>query len=169
MGFSPGPLRYPDRMRRAPQETRTYLLTLVTAQRRRILQVANTAHMMVEHLQEQRRKRRLGLHAFVVMPDHLHLLLTPAEDVSLEKTVQYIKGGFSFLLKSKLDVWERGYNEVQVKTHEQFTAFRTYIEENPVRAHLVAAAGEYPHSSISQPGSVDPRPFWLTMHGTARG
>jgi putative transposase len=44
------------------------------------------------------------LHAFVIMPDHFHALITPAENVSLEKAMQYIKGGFSFRLKSKHDV-----------------------------------------------------------------
>jgi putative transposase len=103
-------------MRRAPQQTRTYFLTFVTAQRRRIFQVTNTADMMSSHLQNQRDKSRIEIYAFVIMPDHLHMLLTPAYDVSLEKAAQFIKGGFSFLLKSKLDVWERGYNEVQVTT-----------------------------------------------------
>jgi putative transposase len=149
-------------MRRAPQETRTYFLTIVTAQRRRIFQVSNTAQMMLEHLQEQRRKNRLELYAFVIMPDHVHMLLTPAHDVSLEKAVQYIKGGFSFLLKSKLDVWERDYNESQVTTEDQFQGFRTYIEANPVRAHLVTEAEEYPHSSFGRMNTVDGAPIWLT-------
>jgi putative transposase len=48
------------------------------------------------------------------MPDHAHLLLTPAPEVSLEKAMQYTKGGFSFRLKSKLDVWERSYDSRRI-------------------------------------------------------
>lgn len=162
-------LDYPDAMRRAAQETRTYFLTLVAAQRRRIFQVTSVADLMLDHLQNQRRKGRFELYAFVIMPDHLHLLLTPACDISLEKAVQFIKGGFSFLLKGKLDVWERGYNEVQVKNPEQFEAFRTYIEENPVRAHLVPAAAEYQHSSAASLQSVDGCPAWLTADEAIQG
>ena len=83
--------------------------------------------------------------------------------------MQFIKGGFSFLLKSKMDVWERGYNEVQVKTPEQFDAFRTYIEENPVRARLVPSAGKYRYSSAARGQSVDERPPWLTTAEAFQG
>jgi len=60
------------------------------------------------------------LHAFVIMPDHFHALLTPAPDVSLEKAMQFIKGGFSFRLKSKHDVWERSFNESQISSQEKY-------------------------------------------------
>ncbi len=78
-------------MPRAPQELRTYFITTVTANRRRLFQVEQNANLFINVLQEQRSKNRIQLHAFVVMPDHVHLLLTPAPDVSVEKTMQYIK------------------------------------------------------------------------------
>lgn len=117
--------------------------------------------MMLSHLQDQRSKGRIALYAFVIMPDHVHLLLTPAHDISLEKVMQYIKGGFSFQLKSKLDVWERGYNEAQVKTGEQFDAFRIYIESNPVRARIAITPQIYPYSSSGRSRLVDSQPEWL--------
>jgi putative transposase len=92
------------------------------------------------------------------MPDHLHLLLTPAPDVSLEKAMQFIKGGFSFNLKSKLEVWSRSFNETQILDLKKFEACRTYIEQNPVRAHLVASAEQYPYSSANSPLLIDSRP-----------
>ncbi len=71
--------------------------------------------------------------------------------------MQYIKGGFSFRLKSKLDVWMRGFNETQILSAEKFTAVVRYIEENPVRRGLAQTAGEYPYSSSSS-GDTDPMP-----------
>jgi putative transposase len=94
----------------APQELRTYFITTVTANRRRLFQVEQNANLFIEVHQDQRTKGRLQLHAFVIMPDHIHLLVTPAPEISLEKAMQFIKGAFSFRLKSKLDVWERSYN-----------------------------------------------------------
>jgi putative transposase len=91
-------------MRLAPQEIRTYFVTTVTASRRRLFQVESNAQLFVDVLQDQRAKNRIALHAFVIMPDHVHLILTPAPEISLEKAMQYIKGGFSFQLKSNLDV-----------------------------------------------------------------
>ena len=95
-------------MRLAPQETRTYFVTAVTAQRRSLFQVTATAELLQRTTLAYRSQGRFLLHAFVIMPDHFHALITPAPDVSLEKAMQYIKGGFSFRLKSKLDVWTPG-------------------------------------------------------------
>ena len=39
------------------------------------------------------------------MPDHIHLLLTPAQEVSIEKAMQFIKGNFSFHLRSAFDAF----------------------------------------------------------------
>jgi putative transposase len=89
----------------APQETRTYFVSFVTAARRRLFQVEGTAQLMLDVLQHYRAQGRFALYAFVIMPDHLHVLITPAPDVSLEKAMQFIKGSFSFRLKSKRDVW----------------------------------------------------------------
>ena len=122
---------------------------------------------MVQHLQMCCEKRRFELHAFVLMPDHIHLLLTPAYDVSLEKAMQFIKGGFSFLLKSKLDVWERGYNESHIRTREKFDACKSYIEQNPVRKRIVERPELFAFSSASGSIPVNPRPRWL--EGTAQG
>jgi putative transposase len=97
-------------MRPAPQEIRTYFITTITASRRRLFQVEQTALLLIDVLQDQRSKRHIELHAFVVMPDHLHLVLTPSPETSLEKAIQYIKGGFSFRLHSKADVWQRSYD-----------------------------------------------------------
>ena len=97
----------------APQELRTYFTTSVTANRRRLCQVETAANLLIETLTHYRNQNRYQLHAFVVMPDHLHAILTPAPDVSLEKAMQFIKGGFSFRLKGNFDVWSRSFNQTK--------------------------------------------------------
>jgi putative transposase len=139
-------------MRIAPQETRTYLVTTVTAQRRRLFQVTANAELLQKTFFDYREQGRFLLHAFVIMPDHFHALITPATDVSLEKAMQLIKGGFSFRLKSKMDVWMRSFNESQISTAEKFADCARYIEQNPVRARLVASADVYSFSSASRKG-----------------
>ena len=142
----------------APQEIRTFFVTTITANRRKLFQVASNSNLMLDVLQQNRAKKRMQLHAFVLMPDHLHLLLTPAPDVSLEKAMQFLKGGFSFQLKSKLDVWQKSYNEQRIKDASDYIQHRKYIEENPVRAGLVPELSHYPFSSASHPGEIDPPP-----------
>ncbi len=148
-------------MKLAPQEFRTYLLTAVTAQRRRLFQVTATAEMFLAAVEGYRVQRRFALHAIVVMPEHVHLLLTPAPEVALEKVAQLIKGGFSFRLKSARDVWERGYDSRRITDGEHFDACRRYVEENPVRARMVVLAEEYAHSSCGRDAMVDPKPSWF--------
>jgi putative transposase len=146
-------------MRFAPQETRTYLVTAVTAERRSLFQVTATAELFERTLLDYRSQGKFLLHAFVIMPEHFHALITPAPDVSLEKAMQFIKGGFSFRLKSKHDVWMRSFNESQILSEEKFMSCVRYIEENPVRRRLVATAREYPFSSAGR--ALDPMPLHL--------
>jgi putative transposase len=145
-------------MRLAPQETRTYLVTAVTAERRSLFQVTATAELLERTILDYHKQGRFLLHAFVIMPDHIHALITPAPSISLEKAMQYIKGGFSFRLKSKFDVWMRSFNESQIMSEERFINCVRYIQENPVRRGLVETPEAYPFSSAAH-GPVDPMPL----------
>jgi putative transposase len=159
-GFSHGLFVYAPHMRLAPQETRTYLVTAVTAQRRSLFQVTATAELLQQTILDYRNQGKFLLHAFVLMPDHFHALMTPAPDVSLEKAMQFIKGGFSFRLKSKHDVWERSFNESQISTEEKFLNCVRYIEENPLRRGLASTPQDYSFSSAAR-SSLDPMPAHL--------
>ena len=159
-GFSHGPFFCCCGMRLAPQETRTYFVTSVTAQRRRLFQVTVTAELLQRTILDYLGQGKFLLHAFVIMPDHFHALITPAADVSLEKAMQFSNGGFSFRLKSKLDVWMRGFNESQIMSAEKFAGCVRYIEENPVRKGLVSVSEEFPFSSAGRDG-FDPMPSHL--------
>jgi len=55
----------------------TFFITSPTYARRRLFQLAANAQLFLETLQHYRREGHYKLHAFVVMPDHVHLLLTP--------------------------------------------------------------------------------------------
>ena len=73
----------------------TYFVNFTTFQRRRFFVVESYARLFLKTLYGYRRQGRFQLHAFVIMPDHVHLLFTPAIDVTLERAVQLIKGGYS--------------------------------------------------------------------------
>ena len=88
-------------------------------------------------------------------------MLTPAPSVSLEKAMQYIKGGFSFRLKSKLDVWQRSYDNRRIVDPEDFAERIRYIHQNPVRAHIAQQSDAYPFSSAGREHLIDPAPIHL--------
>ena len=148
-----------------PKERRTFFVTTVTANRRRLFQVNANAALLLDVLRNYREQGRFALHAFVVMPDHLHVLLTPAPDISLERATQFIKGGFSFRLKGKPPVWDRKLQrsadchpgKVRI-VQEILRSVQEIHRRTPVRAGLSACVANYVHSSANFLEGVDPIP-----------
>ncbi len=128
----------------------TFFVTTATYNRRRVFQTATNAELFLETLQHYRRLGHYKLHAFVVMPDHVHLILTPQE-VTLERAIGFIKGGFSHRLVSKSPVWQKGFTDHRVRDAKDMETRRTYLHLNPVRAQLALAAELHPYSSIYRP------------------
>ena len=87
------------------------------------------------------------------MPEHLHLLLTPGDDTTVEKAVQMIKGGSAHRIgierPQQFPIWHRGFHDRWIRDAEQFRNAKSYIEQNPVKANLVEAAREYMWSSAN--------------------
>jgi putative transposase len=113
-------------------------LTTVTYNRRRLFQVPANAELFLETLQHYRTAGAYKLHAFVVMPDHVHLLLTP-RDKTISQVMNLIKGAFSRRIASNFPIWQRGFTHHLVLDAAQFESRRTYIHQNPIRANLAPA------------------------------
>lgn len=115
---------------------------------RRLLQSERNALLLIDVLRSLVAEGHFELHDFVVMPDHLHLLMTIGEGMTIEKAMQFVKGRFSYRLSHELgfhgEVWQRGFTEVQVMNRESFEQHRNYMAQNPVKAGLATAPGEYP-------------------------
>ena len=96
------------------------------------------------------------------MPDHLHLLLTPATALSLERAMQFVKGGFSYRvgkLRPNLMVWEKSFTNHRIRDEQDYLRHQEYIQRNPVRRHLALVANEFPYSSAHPGFELDPSPF----------
>ena len=101
-----------------------------------------------------------------------HAILTPAPDVPLEKTKQFIKGGFSYRAKKELnfnfDIWQKESKEHRIKDAADYEAHVEYIWNNPVRAGLVNLAEEFSYSSARLRNLVDPAPAWVRLRRSAQ-
>ncbi len=97
------------------------------------------------------------------MPDHIHVLITPL--TSLEKAVQFLKGGFSFRarkeLGSNMEVWQKGFQDHRVRDAGDYAQHIRYIHENPVRRHLCERREDYVYSSAHPGFELDPIPQGL--------
>jgi putative transposase len=149
-------------MRNAPQEIRTFFVTSITNRRGPHFRNEDMASLFLDVLLDNRKKGRFLLHEFVVMPDHFHLILTPAKDAPLEKAIQYIKGGFSFRVKKELAfqslIWQESFANHRIRDAEDYEQHREYIRQNPVKARLSKTPPEYPYSSAFPGMELDPAP-----------
>src|SRR5260370_20864894 len=118
--------------------------------------------MMIETRLNHRDRRVCALHEFIVMPDHLHLLLTPSSTTSVEKSMQFIKGGSSHQIhkarKQKMEIWQVGFHDWTIRDWNDWQTKVEYIHSNPVRAKLVQRAEDWQHSSARGKFSLDPIP-----------
>ncbi len=140
----------------------TYFVTTTTWHRKRLFAVEGLARLFLKILYDYRRQGRYDMHAFVLMPDHLHLLLTPAAHVTLERAMQLIKGGYSHAAGEELgreaEIWERGFTDHRIRDASDFQAHRQYIYKNPVERRLAERASEYRYCSAYPGFPLDPWP-----------
>jgi putative transposase len=144
------PLRNAD-PKEVLSSSRTFFTTTKTSMGRALLQTERHATLLIDVLRAYVAAKDFVLHDFVVMPNHLHLLMTLNGTMTIEKALQLVKGGFSFRLKKELgysgEIWQRGFSEVRVDDRASFLAHRDYIYQNPVKAGLVKSADEFPYCS----------------------
>ncbi len=140
---------------------RVFFVTTVTAYRQPIFRRETTAQLLIETLAHYRQERKFLLHEFVLMPDHIHALLTPAAEISLERAMQFIKGGFSFRLKARGTVWQASFTNHRVRDLDDYEQHREYIRMNPVRAGLSKTPEAYPYSSAAGVMPMDALPQGL--------
>ena len=138
----------------------TYFVTFLTLQRRRLFVVEPYVRLFLKALYGYRRQGKFLLHAFVLMPEHVHLLLTPAHDVTLERAIQLIRGGYSHAFGLEFrsrEIWQRGFTDHRIRNAEDFISHRDYIDQNPVKRGLVEAAAEYRYCSAFPGFKLDER------------
>ncbi len=115
---------------------------------RALLQSERNATLFVDVLRSYAREGKFKVHDFVVMPDHVHLLITLSDQLTIEQAMQLIKGGFSYRVKKEHgysgEVWQRGFWELRVEDQDSFARHREYIAQNPVRKGLVDTPDEFP-------------------------
>ena len=139
------------RLRHRTSKGCTYFVTTKTWENRAIFQAKDIAEILISCLTSYQEKDAFLLHEFVVMPNHLHVLVTVPEEMTVEKAMQLIKGGFSFRAGKELgfhgEIWQRGFSDVRISDDLSFSQHRAYIDGNPVKAGLADAPGRYPYCS----------------------
>lgn len=118
-------------------------------------------------LKDAAAKYEVAIHAFVLMTNHVHLLVTPDNEQGVSRMMQaqgrkYVQY-FNFTYGRTGTLWEGRYKSTLVDADNYLLTAYRYIELNPVRANMVTHASEYPWSSYQ--GNALGRPIeWLIPH-----
>jgi putative transposase len=143
----------------ARHNQQTYMVTSETWGRRTLFRAEPWARFFIDTLYHYR-GTAYQLHAFVLMPDHFHVLMTPTG--ALERAVQFVKGGFSHRVReelgSNMEVWQKGFSDHRIRDAADFSRHIQYIHFNPVRKGPCAAAEEYEYSSAHVGFALDRAP-----------
>jgi putative transposase len=151
------------RIARRVRQAGVYFVTTDTWQKHPLFINTALANIVVGQILSCRDRGFYKLHAFVLMPDHLHVLLTPGETTTLEKALQMIKGGSAHQIglekRQSFPIWHSGFHDRWMRDVEEYLGSKRYIEQNPVEAKLVGRPEDYAFSSANGKYLLDPSRF----------
>jgi len=139
-----------------------HFITFSCYKRRRLLDIDDSKRIVISYLASGIKKHAAQCSGFVIMPDHVHVLMRFPESVRLGEFVKQLKRMSSFRIKklsshalpeygSTIDpgdpTWQRGYYDFNVYEYDKLLEKLTYMHENPVKAGLVDKADDWAFSS----------------------
>ncbi len=105
----------------------------------------------LQKLKQAADAQNVQIHAYVLMTNHVHLLVTGPDAQAIPNMMQSLGRCYvryiNLTYQRTGTLWEGRYKSSLVDTSSYFLTLSRYIELNPVRAHMVVLPGEYPWSS----------------------
>jgi len=158
----------PHNLKRITGRNDLHFITFTCFQRREFLASARNKNIAIQILGEVRARFNFALVGYVLMPDHLHLLISEPPGSTPAKAIQVFKQRVSRKLrgkkrraKSQLTLpfpeqpsnprrfWQRRYHDFNVYSRRKLREKLDYMHANPVNARLVAHPKDWPWSSWS--------------------
>ena len=135
-------------IRRYYSQGHAVFLTLVCRERSGLLSEDSSKQLVLTILRELRAETAFRMHAWAILDNHLHLLITPGlSDASV--LMQKMKLRFTRRQGRPERIWQRRFWDRICRNRNEFDAFRDYIHYNPVKHGICAAPGDYEWSSFS--------------------
>ena len=154
-GSLPSTMKIPKQSESAGERFRRFDLELDRAGSGPVwLKHPRIAKCVIEALAKGQSREMFRLHSYVVMANHVHVLIEPHAPIS--RITQWIKGATArnanmILGRSGNHFWQDESFDRWIRNTQQWSLVKTYIEKNPVTAGLVEAAKDWPWSSASRP------------------
>jgi len=127
-----------------------YLITFTTEKRQtEFFRSDQAARNFCSALNDQRLWQEAKLMCWVLMPDHVHLLIQIGDRESISQLINRIKTNTARKVNLTLDrtgrFWGKGFHDRAVRSEENIVDIARYIVMNPIRAGLVNSVGMYPY------------------------
>lgn len=139
------------RLRRFTEGQYCYFVTAGTQDRRPLFRDSLLCQILIKNLEFYRNRMKFALHGYVIMPDHIHLLVTPRQPATVSDVMRNLKSYASKEIQEALamrgPIWQRRFYDRVIRSEERFRRALDYIHLNPARAGLVRSARDYEFSS----------------------
>jgi putative transposase len=162
----------PQGLVRFQQSEQSHFVTFSCFLREARLTNPNVCHAFLQSLERVRRLRGLRVYGYVLMPEHVHLLLSETERGLLCGAMQALKVGVTRRAGGGR-LWQSRYYDRNVSDHPEFVEKLCYIHRNPVKRGLCARPEDWPWSSFrhylaAEVGVVEIESEWTAMRRAGR-
>jgi putative transposase len=178
----------PDGLRRFQETNHSHFVTFSCWHRRRYFKSDDLYSLFVQGLEAARTRFNFRLYGYVVMPEHVHLLLSEPTKQKLADAIHYLKLSFAKRARgphsasaqvsvqrtdanlghTSTSFWEKRYHDRNVRDYHEFGVKLRYLHNNPVKRGLVESPEEWPWSSYRHYALREPSPVELESEWTAR-
>jgi REP-associated tyrosine transposase len=162
------PPQVPSRLKRYQDSGSHHFLTFSCYRRLALFNSANAKEIFEQELENVRHWYKFDVFGYVVMPEHVHLLVSEPQEGTLSGALQILKQTVSRKLPHPTPdkpFWEARYYDFNVLTDRKWTEKLRYIHRNPVARGLVAEPADWPWSSFrhyrnGEAGTVEIESEW---------
>lgn len=156
----------PSRLKRYQTEGHDHFITFSCYRRLPYLNEDRARLVFEETLEKLRQRHQFFLFGYVLMPEHVHLLLTEPKRQTLATTLSVLKGETSKILKgNRAQFWQTRYYDFNVLTQKKHVEKLRYLHRNPVTRGIAERPEDWPWSSFrhyltGEPGRVEIESEW---------
>lgn len=161
----------PRGLRRFHQSRQSHFLTFSCYHRQPNFSSLETCDLFLVCLEDMRRRFGMCVYGYVVMPEHVHLLVSEPEISTLADAMHYLKLSFAKRLRGRQggkaagSFWAKRYYDRNVRDAQEFTEKLRYLHRNPVKRGLAKAPADWKwnsfrHHALREIGVVEIESEW---------
>ena len=135
-------------LKRFHESRQSHFLTFSCSGRRPNFSAPPIYDLFLNRLEETRYRFDMRIYAYVIMPEHVHLLVSESDKETLANAMHFLKLSFTKTLGYKGSFWEKRYYDRNIRDANEFDEKLGYIHRNPVKRGLCLRPEDWPWSSF---------------------